>query len=419
MSRERANITFFSRARPSARGDAALRMRIVTLLIHLLGAALGWLAILVAAMGVVYCCVAARVFRRFFARARAVAARTEAVTLLKPLYGAEPRLAENLATFLDQRHHGPVQMICGVQRADDPAIAAVRALQAAHPDADIELVIDATVHGASGKLSNLINMDRRARHPVVVLSDSDIAVAPDYLAQLLAALDRPGTGAATAIYRGRGDTGIWSRLGAAGVSYQFMLGLVFGVSQGLAAPCMGSTIALRRETLDRIGGFARFADVLADDFAIGEAVRATGQRVDVPPIVVVHAFDETSLTALWRHELRWGATVRDVKFWAYVGAVIGLPFPVALLAALYWPAAGLSLVPLALAARYLVVRSVDAALGTRVAPYWMAPAHDLLSFGIYVASFFVRSVDWRGATLKMHDQGRISAQAKRVSEQRA
>lgn len=387
--------------------------------LHLLGSALGWLAIVLAAMGIVYCSVAALVFRRFFAGARSVATGTVGVTLLKPLYGAEPRLAENLATFIDLRHRGPVQMICGVQRADDPAIGVVRALQAAHPHADIELVIDATVHGASGKLSNLINMDRLSRHPVVVLSDSDIAVEPDYLAQLLAALDQPGTGAATAIYRGRGDAGLWSRLGAAGVSYQFMLGLVFGVSQGLAAPCMGSTIALTRETLDRIGGFARFANVLADDFAIGEAVRATGQGVAVPPMVVVHAFDETSLAALWRHELRWGATVRDVKLWAYVGSVIGLPVPIALLAMLYWPAAGLALLLLALAARYLVVRSVDAAVGTRVAPYWMAPAHDLLNFGIYVASFFVRSVDWRGATLTMHDQGRISARAKRVSEQRA
>lgn len=375
--------------------------------IHLFGAVLGWLAIAVAWMGIVYCSVAALAFRRFFARTQPVATHAGAVTLLKPLYGLEPRLLENLASFLTQRHDGPVQMICGIQRSDDPAIAVVRALQAAHPEADIALVIDGTTHGASGKISNVINMDRLSRHPVVVLSDSDIAVAPDYLARLLEALDRPGTGAVTSIYRGRGDAGLWSRLGAAGTTYQFMLGLVFGVAQGLAAPCMGSTIALHRTTLDRIGGFTRFADKLADDYAIGEAVRETGQSVVVPPMVVEHAFDETSLTALWRHELRWGATVRDVAFWPYVGMVIGLPFPMALLAMLYWPAAGLALVALALAARYLVVRCVDRALGGPVAPYWMAPAHDLLSFGIYVASFFVRSVDWRGTTLRMQEEGRI------------
>ena len=382
---------------------------------HLVGAALGWLAVLLSAAGTVYSLAAAIVFRRFFNGARPVPRRTEAVTLLKPLYGAEPRLAANLTTFLTQDHDGPVQLLCGVQRADDPAIAIVRALQAAHPEADIDLVIDGTIHGASGKLSNLINMMPAARHPVIILSDSDIAVSPDYVAQLLATLDDPAIGAVTCIYRGRGDAGFWSRLVAAGVTYQFMLGVAFGVSNKLAAPCMGSTIAMRRDTLDRIGGFARFADVLADDYAIGEAVRALGLKVAVPPILVTHACDETTLAALWRHELRWGATVRDVAFWPYVGAIIGLPVPTALLAALYWPAMGLSLALAATFARAVVVRNVDAAVGGRVAPLWMALLHDGLAFGVYIASFFVRSVDWRGATLKMKDDGRIAA----ATEQRA
>ncbi|MCP4025326.1 MAG: hopanoid biosynthesis associated glycosyl transferase HpnI, partial [Sphingomonas sp.] len=113
--------------------------------------------------GIVYSLAAAFVFRRFFAAARSAPARTEAVTLLKPLYGAEPRLLDNLATFLTQDHAGPLQLVCGVQRADDPAIAVVEALKTAYPHADIDLVIDPTMHGASGKLSNLINMDRAAR----------------------------------------------------------------------------------------------------------------------------------------------------------------------------------------------------------------------------------------------------------------
>ncbi len=383
-------------------------------MVGMIGTGLGWLAICVAAAGIAYTAMAARVWRQFFAtqpgpRQPSDRPRAEAVTILKPLHGAEPRLAENLAGFLRQDHTGPVQLLCGVQRADDPAIAVVEALRRAHPEADIALIVDFTAHGASGKLANLLNMIGSARHPVLVLSDSDIAVAPDYLARVLAALDVPGTGAVTCLYSGRGDAGFWSRLGAAGLSYQFMLGVVFGVANRLATPCMGSTIALRRETLDAIGGFARFADVLADDYAIGEAIRGCGLTVVVPPMLVTHAFDEPSLAALWRHQLRWAATVRDIGFWPYVGTVIGLPLPVALLAALYWPAMGLSLAVLALATRYLVVRAVDETVGEPAAPYWMASAHDLLSFAVYIASFFVRSVDWRGATLRMKTDGRISA----------
>ncbi|WP_457351889.1 bacteriohopanetetrol glucosamine biosynthesis glycosyltransferase HpnI [Sphingomonas sp. UYP23] len=375
----------------------------------LFGAALGWLAVLLAACGVGFLLAAARALRRFFAAARPASVRREAVTLLKPLYGAEPRLFENLATFLAQTHDGPLQLVLGIQRADDPAIAVVAALQAAHPHAAIDLVIDATSHGASGKLSNLINMDRVARHPIVILSDSDIAVAPDYVAQVLAALHAPGVGAVTCLYHGRGDAGCWSRMAAAGVSYQFLIGATFGVAKQLATPCMGSTIALRRETLDAIGGFARFADVLADDYAIGASVRALGLTVGVPPLLVAHACDEASFGAVWRHELRWAATVRDLTFWPYVGSVVGLPLPLALLAALYWPAAGLILALAAIFARWVVVRSVDAAVGTRVASFGMALLHDFAAFAVYITSFFVRSVDWRGATLTMKQDGRIAA----------
>jgi ceramide glucosyltransferase len=389
-------------------------------ILHLLGTVLGWLTIVVAALGVVYSTVAALVFRRYFAAATPAPARHEAVTLVKPLYGDEPRLYDNLASFLAQDHAGPIQLLCGIQRHDDPAIAVVEALKAAHPDAQIDLVIDGTVHGASGKLSNLINMEPLIRHDVVVLSDSDIAVAPDYLAQILRALDQPKTGLVSCVYTGRGDTGFWSHFGAAGVSYQFMLGLVFGVANKLATPCMGSTIAMTRETLRRIGGFTRFADKLADDYAMGEAVRDLGLEIAVPAMLVDHAFDETSFAALWRHELRWGATVRDVAFWPYVGIIIGLPLPVAILSMLYWPAAGLILVAFAVLARLMVVRSVNATVGRRIAPLWMALAHDGMSFAIYIASFFVRSVDWRGATLTMKTEGRIVAAHKiQNAEQRA
>lgn len=369
---------------------------------------LGWLAIALATAGIAYQLVASVVMRRFFAVRPPAAPRRDAVTLLKPLHGAEPRLFDNLSTFLALDHAGPLQMLCGVQRADDPAIAVVGALRAAHPHADIDLVIDPTQHGASGKVANLINMAPAARHPVLVLSDSDIAVRPDYLTRLLDTLDAPGVGIVSCLYRGRGDGNFWSWLGAAGLTYQFIIGVVVAVAHKLAAPCMGSTIALRRATLDAIGGFERFADTLADDHALGQAVIATGQTLAVPPMFVVHAFDETSLAALWRHEVRWAATVRDVAFWPYVGVVIGLPLPVACLSCLYAPAIGIWLVAAALIARLVVVRGVDAAVGERVAPTWLAPLHDFLGFAVYLASFFVRSVDWRGSTLRMK-QGRIAA----------
>ena len=287
----------------------------------------------------------------------------------------------------------------------------VEALRTEHPNAVIDLVIDPTSHGANAKVSNLINMMAKAAHPTIILSDSDMAVTPDYLPRLLAALDQPCAGAVSCLYRGRGDAGFWSRLGAAGLSYQFLPGAVFGVAFGLARPCMGSTIALRRETLDRIGGFARFADVLADDYAIGEAIHALGLKVVVPPMLVAHGSAERSVAELWRHELRWSATVRGVVPGAFVGSVTGMPFPLALLGTALAPAhaTGAILALFVLAARTLMVHAVDRQAGARTSPLWLLPVRDCLTLAIFVATFFTRSVDWRGQRLRMGADGRITA----------
>ena len=377
--------------------------------VALLLSAIGWILLALAAVGTAYMALATRVLARFLDQRLPASIRATPVTLLKPLYGTEPKLTENLATFVEQDHEGPVQVLLGVQRADDPAIAAVRALQRRYPEARIDLVIDGTPHGSNGKVGNLVNMMRQAEHDVLILSDSDMAVGRDYIAQVLASLDQPGTGAVTCLYRGRGDTGFWSRLASAGPSYQFLVGLVFGQTRGLADPCMGSTIALRRETLDAIGGFAAFADVLADDHAIGQAVRAHGLAVAIPPLLLVHASTETSFAELWKHELRWAATVRGVSPAGYAGSFIAIPLPMALAGMAVHPNCGLAITLAALAVRVATVRVVDRHAGEPTAPLWMLPLRDIVSFAVFVASFFVRSVDWRGTELTMLDNGRVAA----------
>ncbi|MBU3079454.1 bacteriohopanetetrol glucosamine biosynthesis glycosyltransferase HpnI [Sphingomonas quercus] len=375
----------------------------------LIGHALGWVLLGLSALGTAYMVAAGLLLRRHFRDASAGAApRAEAVTLLKPLHGAEPRLYENLASFLDQHHAGPIQLLCGVQRPDDPAIAIVKRLRRERAGVRIDLVVDATPHGANRKVANLINLAPHIAHPIIVLSDSDIVAPRDYLARLLATLDLPGVGAVTCLYHGRGDAGFWSRLGAAGLSWQFLPGALFAVANGLARPCMGSTIALRQEMLAAIGGFRPFADMLADDYAIGEAIHALGQRVAVPDMLVTHASDEPSLAALWRHELRWGATLKEIVPAAYIAGVIGIPLPTALAGWVLVPA-GLWFVLGALAVRVAVAGVADREAGARTAPLWLLPLRDCFTFAIFIGSLFARSVDWRGAKLKMSRNGRVTA----------
>lgn len=369
-----------------------------------------WLLLAVAVAAIGYTVHAIVAVSRFARVPLPPPARAEPITLLKPLHGAEPRLAENLASFLDQDWPAPIQMVAGTNRSEDAALAIARAL------GGVAVVTEAPALGANAKIANLANLMPAAAHDLIVMSDSDMAVPHDYLARVAAALAQPGVGAVTCLYRGRGDAvgrgSGWSRFAAAAISWQFAPSVVVSESLGVEQACMGSTIALRRDTLARIGGFAAFADTLADDHAIGMAVRALGLRVvPAPRLMLAHGCTEASVAAVWRHELRWAATVRGANLPAHVGSLFTHSLPLALLATPLMPRAGLAVVVVALVARLLLARTVDRWIGERTAPLWWLPARDLFSFAVFAASFVTRSVDWRGQALRMEVDGRVSTAA--------
>ncbi|NIJ07852.1 ceramide glucosyltransferase [Sphingomonas vulcanisoli] len=395
---------------------------------------LAWLLCMLAIGGMVTTLYSAVAVARFAGR-KSVVGPAEPVSLLKPLHGAEPGLADNLAGFFDQDWDAPIQMVTGVQRADDPAREVLHQFRhsraggsplgtgAASPlegpimdprlrgDDEISEVVDPTSHGANAKVSNLINMLPVARHDLIVISDDDMRVPRDYLAMLAGALAAPQVGAVTCVYRGEGVAGRWSRLSAAGASYHFLPAVVMGLSLGLAKPCMGSTIALRRATLAAIGGFEGVADTLADDYAIGAKVRALGLDVVLPPMLLVHEFPEAGLGALWRHELRWQKTLRIVDPIGNAGMVFTYPLPFALALIPLMPRLGLTLTALAFGARLLLKRIIDRWAGAPTCSAWMLFPRDILALALYLRAFVVRSVDWRGQQLVMAGKGRVTAQS--------
>ncbi|MGN6374497.1 MAG: bacteriohopanetetrol glucosamine biosynthesis glycosyltransferase HpnI [Sphingomonas sp.] len=342
--------------------------------------------------------------------------RAPAASLLKPLHGDEPRLADKLASALDQAYPAPFEMICGVAHASDRALQAVEAVRQRFPRAALRITTEPHLSGSNAKICNLANIAAAARHDLLVMADSDMTVPHDYLGRLAGALAPPGVGAVTCLYVGRGDAGVWSRLVAAGIDSHFMPATAIGLATGMGHPCMGSTIALDRTTLDAIGGFAAFADILADDHAIGVAVRARGLRVVVPAMILTHGCSETGLRAVLRQELRWNATIAGIDPAGYAGSAILHPLPIALLA---WLAGGGAPAAFAVAgaivarALVLVATARLAAPARRASDRWgpiaLIPLRDLLSFALFLASFAVRSVDWRGADIKLGRQGRSAA----------
>ncbi len=371
----------------------------------------------VCVVAILYTFLALASLRRFPRPNAATApAQSSGVTVLKPLYGAETGLYEHLLSFCRQNYAGPVQVIFGVHQRDDPAAAVARRIVAQARDGKIEgapaqlsveLAVDATVHGTNGKVSNLISLSRRIEHPFVVLADSDISVEPDYLNRLAAAIERPNVGLVTCLYRGRPLAGFWSRLGAMGVDYGFLPNVLTGMALNMAEPCVGATIALRRSTLEAIGGFERVKDQLADDYMLGEAVRETGQKIAVADFVVGHAHAERSFGEVWRRDLRWARTIHSLDPLGHIGSAVTFPVAWALLAVLAggFSPATIALLGAAALARMILQFEIDRRFPEHDHALWLGPVRDLFSFAVFIASFLPGQVHWRGHDYALSGDG--------------
>lgn len=360
-----------------------------------------------AGTGCIYLLIAAVSVLRFPRQSGPSASSSEPVTVLKPLQGSEPDLLPRLASFCNQAYGAPVQVICGVQDHRDPAVREVKQISPNGSTAAVELVVDKRAHGYNRKVSNLANMLGAARHDVLVITDSDIEVGPDYLENIVAQLQEPGVGAVTCLFHGIAAGGTWSQQAALAINAHFLPSVVVALTFGLAQPCFGSTIALRRDTLSRIGGFKPYADCLADDYAIGMAVRSAGYTVALPSFSIGHLCFEDSFSALLAHELRTMRTIKSIDPVGLRGAIVAHPFPLALIGALLGGPNAVLLAAAALACRVLLCRCVEKAFRVPHQQYWMLPISDLLAFVIFVSSFFKNKVAWRGFAYHVSPDGKL------------
>jgi ceramide glucosyltransferase len=370
--------------------------------------AAAWLLCAASVAGSIYLLCAGFVTRRFAARAPQRAAESPAVSILKPLCGEDARLYDNLDALCRQNYPA-WQVVFGVQDPRDAAIPVVRRLIAAHPQADLVLVVEPARRDGNLKVANLQNMLPAARHEVIVIADSDMHVRPDYLAQVTAPLADPATGLVTCLYRGVSTGGLWSQLACLNINHGFLPQALVAQALGERNGCFGATIALRRDTLDAAGGFAAIADALADDHALGAAVRRLGRKIVLSPFIVDDVVAEPSLAALFRHELRWSRTIRAVAPAGFAGSVLTQPMALALLALALGvlPQPALAALALALASRSVMVRLIDRALRLPATPLWLMPARDLLSFVVFIATFLSRTVAWRDRTFRIGPDGQL------------
>jgi len=327
------------------------------------------------------------------------------VTILKPLCGEEHELYECLRSFCDQDYPN-FQIVFGVSDAADPAIAIVERLQREFPAIDLALSVDQRQHGTSRKVSNLINMMRRARHDYLVISDSDVRVRRNYLDEVVSPLLDPEVGIVTCAYRGFPRPGLWSVLGAMFINEWFMPSVSVAAMSGSRAFAFGVTIAMRREVLASVGGFEAIANQLADDYRLGELTRRLGLRTVLSDVIVETCVDEPSFSGLVRHELRWLRTIRAVRPFGYMLSFVTFSVPVALLGSMLAAGSWPSTVMLAVTVLGRIMLFWAARNADRTPAHLFAlPLRDGLSLTLWACGFLTRRVHWRNDRYRVHRDG--------------
>jgi ceramide glucosyltransferase len=332
-----------------------------------------------------------------------------AVTILKPLCGAEPRLYDCLRSFCNQAWPH-LQIVFGVRDPADPAVAVVRRLQHEFPSLDLALVLDGTHHGSNAKVSNLINIMAVAKHDYLIIVDSDILVEPGYVQQVVAPLLDQTVGIVTCPYVGRPLPDLWSQLGAQFINGWFVPSVFVAALFGSRAFAFGATIALRRQVLDDIGGLPAIADQLADDYRLGELTRKRGLRTVLSQVVVETVVEERSLQDLLGHELRWLRTIKAVRPVGYSLAFVTFSLPVALIGAALAAGAGLALVALGVTALLRLLMHLywspagDHSVWTRL---WAVPLHDCSLFAVWCWGFLGQRVNWGQTSFHLAQDGSV------------
>ncbi|HYW03993.1 MAG TPA: bacteriohopanetetrol glucosamine biosynthesis glycosyltransferase HpnI [Gammaproteobacteria bacterium] len=330
------------------------------------------------------------------------------VTLLKPLFGDEPRLYENLRSFCEQ-DHPCFQVVFGVCREDDPALRVVRRLQAEFPALDIAVVAAPPGGSENHKVANLMNMLPRAAHDWLVIADSDIRVGRDYLRTVTAPLAERRTGVVTCLYQGRAMPGLWSRLAALFINDWFLPSVLVSHACGSRAFAFGATLALRRDVLDAIGGLGRLANELADDYRLAELTREAGFDTVLSSYRVETLVHEPTLLCLWRHELRWARTIRMLRPVGYAFTFVTYSLPLAALGALCTglAAGGVGLLGATVALRLGVHYAGGTGGRNLLSTSTFIAARDLLSLLVWCAAFFGYTVWWQGRLLVLRPGGSV------------
>ncbi len=325
---------------------------------------------------------------------------------MKPVRGLDPNTPKAFLSQVQQTHQ-PFEVLFAVSDESDPAVPEIRRLQAEHPETDIQLITPVPP-APNGKVGALMALAAHAHYPIWVVNDSDIVVPPEYLDVVTAPLSDPNIGVVTCLYRANGHTvpAVWE---AFGIATDFMPSTLVAQELGVREFGFGSTLAFRAADLAQAGGYASFADYIADDYQLAKRITALGKRAQLSTLVVETALGEATWGGIWKHQLRWARTIRASKGAPYSGLFLthaGVWVMVLLL--LRRPRLATALAALRIGSAYIAARFVLADASARRLSF-LAPIWDLYAFAVWLTAHFGHTVRWRNKTIRLSKDGRIIA----------
>ncbi len=338
------------------------------------------------------------------------------VSILKPLRGEDPLQYENFQSFLSQDYPS-YQLVFGAMDSEDKGLDTARRLLDENPGSDISIVSGAAPIGMNYKICSLIEMMKFTRHDLLVLADSDMHVESDYLRRIIAPFKSPKVGLVTCLYRGYHPQGIASILEGMGIGASFAPSVFAAYLLEGISFAFGSTIVIRRDVLEEIGGLECIVNALADDYLLGNKVKKAGYDVALSDYVVDDALGRESFADMWGRRLRWARTMKAMRTvgWAGSGITHGVPLAILFLIVNGFHSLGWTVALLMLLYRYLTAFYVatNATSDYNIIRYWyMLPISDCLDFSLWIASFLGNTVEWRGIRMNVTPGGELTNQGK-------
>jgi len=388
-------------------------------MVHSLGHILQWLSIIPAIGGSIYgilCVLASIRFRKRHSRRKKPSFESwPPVTILKPIHGLEKNQRENLRSTCIQ-DYPEFQVVFSVQDPDDAAIPLLKEIQREFGEARVTVAFGNHREGTNGKINNMIGGLQHARHDVLVISDSDVLLRPDYLKTIVAPLSDPKVGCACTLYKAAGAARWFERMELLTLNADFMTNVLFAHVSGASKFCLGASAALHRSTLERIGGLEGLSDYLVEDYEMGRRIWSMGKEVAIVPYFVDTIVDLKSPSQWWNHQVYWDQNTRAARPVAFFATALIRSVPFALLFAAFRMCDVIGLSVLA-AAAITRLASAAAVLGwglrdrEGLRSLGLLFFRDIASLATWILAFTKRTTIWRGNSFVLTRDGRLVSPA--------